>query len=113
MGGNTPDLRGYFLRGNGGNSAGLGVHQGDTLKAPNEVSGKFGWPEGMNGHYYCEGAFTMTDIRSGVNWKGSSNDYTHPRAVELRLAGAWPQNSLGNETRPINKAVRYLIRARP
>ena len=113
VGANVPDLRGLFLRGLGGKSAALGVTQNDILKQPNTVAGKFGWSEGMSGHYYTEGAFSMTDIKSGVNWKGSSNDYTHPRAVELRLAGAWPQNSLGNETRPINKAVRYLIRARP
>ena len=109
-----PDLRGYFLRGNGGNSAGLGVHQGDTLKAPNEVSGTFGWGDGgMGSNPSATGAFSFTNVKHGNNWKGSDGSYTHARTVELRLAGAWPKNFIGNETRPINKSVRYLIRARP
>ena len=32
LGGQVPDLRGLFLRGHGGNSAALGVQQGDAIR---------------------------------------------------------------------------------
>lgn len=81
-----PDLRGFFLRGVGGNSAALGVAQNDDLKAHN--------------HGY---------VSYGVLYGGIENGY---RAVMQWTSSAQTEMTGGIETRPQNKAVRYLMRAR-
>ena len=67
VGGQVPDLRGLFLRGHGGNSAGLGEQQGDAIR---NVHGTFG----QHGSASASGAFYRStgcreDIRS-MNGRG-------------------------------------------
>lgn len=83
-----PDLRGLFLRGLGGNSAGLRMVQQYEIQSHNHrvlSQGNPGW--GVAGGW--------TNIL-GYSDKLFSTDY-----------------SGGVETRPINMAVRYLVRALP
>ena len=100
MGGQTPDLRGLFLRGHGGNSAALGVQQGDAIR-------------NITGHYYPDvktwsvgGAFAnYAGAQSSGNWGGSGGSgfsFDASRVVPT-----------AEENRPVNQAVRYLIRTRP
>ena len=87
MGGRTPDLRGVFLRGHGGNSAALGVRQEDAFKA--------------HSHDF---------LGHGVLYGGVENSY---RAV-LQWTETRRTEPTGDiETRPVNMATRYLIRAKP
>ena len=105
VGPQVPDLRGLFLRGHGGNSAALGVLQGDAIRnltgslymiglrgtAPN---GSFSFAE--NGPVYQESDSWSSAWREG--------------ALNFNAAQQVPTAS---ENRPVNTAVRYLIRARP
>ena len=87
VGGQTPDLRGLFLRGHGGNSAALGVRQEDAFKA--------------HSHDF---------LGHGVLYGGVENSY---RAV-LQWTETRQTEPTGDiETRPVNMATRYLIRAKP
>ena len=80
-----PDLRGLFLRGVGGNSAGLGVKQEDAFKAHSHRTPMAAKDEG--GGFYSGGSI---------------------------FSGYWDTEEVGGiETRPVNQAVRYLVRARP
>ena len=92
MGGQTPDLRGLFLRGHGGNSAALGIVQ-DDLVGPHDhiVSIRDGDGGGS-------GTPAFDETNSPWGW------------VNFRTTAG---NNMGQETRPVNMAVRYLVRARP
>lgn len=105
MGGNVPDLRGLFLRGHGGNSAALGVQQGDAIRnitggSPTMTGGGINdQPSGAIGMHvwYRQSANTLggPGLTYGLNFDAS-------RVVPT-----------ANENRPVNQAVRYFIRARP
>lgn len=93
VGTRVPDLRGLFLRGLGGNSGALGVAQSDMLKAHQHGYGIAGdvWNNnaGVNAHYSAQVARHSTPK---TDMSGDPNVYI--------------------ETRPVNMAVRYLIRAK-
>lgn len=105
VGGQTPDLRGLFLRGHGGNSAALGVQQGDAIRnivgsSPTMTGGgRYDQTSGaISAHvWYWQSANTLggSGMTYGLNFDAS-------RVVPT-----------ANENRPVNQAVRYLIRARP
>lgn len=90
LGNSVPDLRGLFLRGHGGNSATLGIRQEDTV--------------GPHSHNL---GFTF---RTLADWE-PPDDLPSPVSgdQQTRRTG----DGIGIETRPVNMAVRYLVRARP
>ena len=120
MGANVPDLRGLFLRGHGTRnhsknngstigvtntahtSGGLGVIQGDATRNITGELGRLpeaGYPAPEGGAiriYEFHGNGQMEDGR------GRWMNFDASRVVPV-----------ANEVRPVNMAVRYLIRARP
>lgn len=116
MGGNVPDLRGLFLRGHGAQtsthygtvshqSGALGAIQGDTIRDLANV----GTIDGLiTIGPSASGAFSVSrSVWGGHSWGGGADNIT---SFALNLSKAVPTS---NEIRPVNMAVRYLIRARP
>ena len=81
-----PDLRGYFLRGLGGNSSSLGAVQEDMNKA------------------HTHNLYIQTYLGGGPRGFIQDEDGSY---------GIWftTDSSGGVESRPINRAVRYMIRS--
>ena len=108
MGGHPPDLRGLFLRGHGGNSAGLGEQQGHAMRdisASGNISVGFGGYLSGSGIFKPVGSHKVTVIRGTWDNNWSSTNY----GLDLSAGGV----PVANEVRPDNQAVRYLIRAIP
>ena len=102
VGGQTPDLRGLFLRGHGGNSAALGIAQGDTIR---NIQGQIiGLQDGgASGAFYISRSFNPGFGHYSGGWTNiAQSTFDVSRVVPT-----------ANENRPVNQAVRYLIRARP
>ena len=110
LGSRVPDYRGVFLRGHGSqtsthygtvthSSATLGQLQGDSIR---EI-----WGEILTGAVEegskVSGAFRPAEIGKGGD--GSGGDY----GIYFRASWVTP---VAQEVRPVNRAVRYLIRAR-
>lgn len=98
-----PDFRGLFLRGTGGNAAPLGVQQGDAIR---NITGSFGLA--LAATDWSKGAL----IRSGGGKvvRGSHDGNVSGGTIALDASQAVPT---ADENRPMNKAVRYLVRALP
>ena len=108
VGGHTPDLRGLFLRGHGGNSAELGEQQGHAMRdisASGNISVGFGGYLNGSGIFKPVGSHKVTVIRGTWDNNWSSTNY----GLDLSAGGV----PVANEVRPDNQAVRYLIRAIP
>lgn len=102
IGGAVPDYRGYFLRGNGGDSAALGQAQGDAIR---NITGTFGGAGLVNSAHYSDGV--MQSIGGWFPWSDHSGSWNAPM---FRL-DASRQVPTALENRPVNKSVRYLIKA--
>ena len=108
VGGQVPDLRGLFLRGHGGNSAGLGEQQGHAMRdisASGSISVGFGGYLSGSGIFKPVGSHKVTVIRGTWDNNWNSTNY----GLDLSAGGV----PVANEVRPDNQAVRYLIRAIP
>ena len=99
---NTPDYRGVFLRGLGGNSATLGVLQGDAIR---NIKGSF---VVIGNALNYSGAFNQTKYW----WTGSEWGNYSPTIYYQTEFDASRVVPVANENRPINKAVRYFIKAK-
>jgi hypothetical protein len=109
-GSNLPDTRGLFLRGTGGNAAPLGQIQEDAMLP---ITGSFigatavilSGPERVRG----DGAFTR-----GQGWETwrTGNNAPNPWYFEMLFnsANLGPRYD-GPETRPVNMAARFIIKA--
>jgi len=102
---NTPDYRGVFLRGLGGNSDALGELQGDATR---NFSGTF-YATNI-GHSETNGVFSMASTgitHENMEYKHQIMSY-YRYNLDLSKAGI----PIATEIRPINKAVRYFIKAK-
>ena len=105
LGGNVPDLRGLFLRGHGGNSAALGIQQSDAIR---NITGTLAnVQESQQRSAYATGAFRLTtSMTQGHPYYTVNGSY----GCDFDASRVVPT---ANENRPVNQAVRYLVRARP
>lgn len=92
LGGQTPDLRGLFLRGHGGSSAALGVRQTQSLSEHTHGVG-----EVINGTGYYSGGY---GAYRPWNWDGNFSSFG-PKYLGP------PISSGGEEVRPVNLAREF------
>ena len=104
LGNSVPDLRGLFLRGHGGNSAALGVQQGDAIR---NIQGSFG---SYLAWYISPGSPSPFYWSSDMNDSAGSTGSSRFRTSYFDASRVVPT---AEENRPVNTAVRYLVRARP
>lgn len=114
VGNRVPDYRGIFLRDHGSqisahygtvvhSSAGLGELQGDAIR---NITGTFGsFAPSYRADAFANGVFYMTGAVGDVQ-DGSAPDYKNTVGVD-----ASRMTPVAQEIRPVNRAVRYLIRA--
>jgi hypothetical protein len=120
----VPDLRGQFLRGLGGQSAAMGVKQTDatyvregeakqTLMGVKEVPMASG-PSAISSeatHFYYP-LYGVLTVGAKLNLDGPGDVSPYPSGTSMDFN--FKINTPGvTETRPVNTAVRYLIRALP
>lgn len=94
---NVPDLRGYFIRGVGGNSAELAVEQEDAIQ---NITGSIFYTYCNSGQ--VSGAFSSTILSEGG--VGGSSGWLVTYAFDASRVVP-----TADENRPINKAVNYVI----
>ena len=105
---NVPDYRGVFLRGLGGNSASLGELQGDAIR---NITGTMGGSasDKVGLWDYGTGVFYQFNLgRSSVEYSGRYYNYVS-QGMGFDASRVVP---VANENRPINKSVRYFIKAK-
>ena len=110
MGANVPDLRGLFLRGNGGNAAGLGSVQEDAGRnitgsfARQDDVGVFGGLVNLSGAFYGTGS---------TSWRTRCTGGVYGSVyLNFDASRSWGAAHTAGEFRPRNRTVRYLIRAK-
>jgi len=101
VGANTPNLTGRFLRGRGGNAAALGVAQSDAIR---NVSGTLQ----NDGTLRIHGSGVFSNAGSGRVRNDANGNVAGHTHVQFDFSNVMPT---ANEIRPVNQAVRYLIRA--
>ena len=99
---NVPDYRGVFLRGLGGNSASLGELQGDAIR---NITGNFNATDNNSWNINANGVFYGQTIGAG-DQGGEAGEYKKYYFDTSRVVPT------AEENRPINKAVRYFIKAK-
>ena len=107
LGPSVPDLRGLFLRGQGGNSAALSTLQGDAIR---NITGRMSQIVSNAGLIVGNGVFANGNSLGSFNWGGASAPYPYSGYVDFDASRIVPT---APENRPVNMAVRYLVRALP
>ena len=111
IGTTVPDYRGIFLRGVGGNSAALGAKQSDAIKQPTNGGTLHFWKSFEK--CWATGVFSIEGPSEyDVTIKESNSAHSFPRKLQFDLNRARETGYTSSETRPVNRAVRYLIRAK-
>lgn len=102
-GSSLPDLRGCFIRGLGGNSAALGVIQGDAIR---NITGKVSdHAINTNSNITAIGAFSVEPFSAYGNYtSGSGGHYRLAFDASLVVPTA-------NENRPRNISFLYIVKA--
>ena len=95
-----PDLRGYFIRGMGGNSASLGVRQSDENKKHFHIDSYLDKNGGVTGVNNPSTAFVKMYV--------TNNSISAPFVGSL--GGAYTDFSGEIEARPVNIALNYIIK---
>lgn len=129
IGANAPDLQGMFLRGAGANSnptykdqpgPALNTFQDDTFQAHNHPASVNdpGHTHGYGDIFYSEGGKGGTvDVTSGIGINGNTDNDN--KGLEIRrttdgsgtgITVSTGNSGVGNETRPINYGVNYIIK---
>jgi hypothetical protein len=118
VGGNVPDYRGLFLRGHG--SQAHAQNNGSTVGVTSTThsSGALGTVQGdatrnITGHINYEGTADGGFVNDGYIIPGVISS-TEPNGRDWNLTfDASRVVPVANENRPVNTAIRYLIRALP
>lgn len=117
IGASVPDYRGLFLRGHGSqtsthygtvthSSADLGQLQGDAIR---EIKGN-AIMLGGTGNDLFSGVLSTSSFDPDIAWMSpSGNTRAQFRNFEFQASKNTPS---AQEIRPVNRAVRYLIRAK-
>lgn len=119
VGGNAPNYQGVFLRGYGGQtsyhygvvghwSAGLGELQGDAIRNITGTHSSEVLMVGSTNTYGVTGAFYDAGSSGGRHIKSKTFD----PGDQIRGFDASRVTPVAQEIRPVNRAVRYLIRAK-
>lgn len=117
VGSTVPDYRGRFLRHVGGNSAALGVAQGDAVR---KVTGQLtpGHYMAQTGIVYAAGAFYIGGTNFTVATSNSSyrlNSVVNGIQLSAGNSGIFDISRVvptAVENRPVNVAVKYIICAK-
>ena len=118
VGGQTPDLRGLFLRGYGSQT--YAQNNGSTvgITSTTHSSGALGQVQGDSTRNVTGTIGPSIDAgSSGIVYRNGQSGHMVPFAAHYAMAFHHIDISrtvpTANENRPVNQAVRYLIRARP
>ena len=107
---NTPNYQGYFLRGVGGNSDRLGVEQQNAMLDLTEgvINGPIMLDEGFGNFDGATGVFSTVPNKTpwAINYEFG---YSNASSIKFDIKNAGIP--VANEIRPINKAVKYIIKA--
>ena len=112
-----PDLRGLFLRGVGGNAAMLGSVQEDagrnitgTFSSEAQFLGALNSIEATSG---CFSLYGLDDVGSHIRSGGDRGTQRMTMDASRVWGATHTTDAATGEFRPVNRAVRYLIRAQP
>ena len=124
MGGQVPDLRGLFLRGYGAQSHAQNNGSTGGITSTTHRSGILGEVQGDSSRPISGG---LSNVQGAANPAGVAASGVFERRIHSdRAAGSYGGSYFTNltfsssrvvptaeENRPVNMAVRYLVRARP
>lgn len=111
---NVPDLRGFFLRGVGGNSAALAAEQGDAIRnitgniTKNVSSPSMGMLVGITEMFSMSGALSLVSARLYVPGRDTTREENSVHEINFDASATGIPTAA--ENRPVNKAVNYCIR---